>query len=47
MTYNGLGRRENAVMTAEKLTDTLKRLLGETHIRVFVIALDALCQNLG
>ncbi|KAI3218137.1 hypothetical protein DTO012A9_10256 [Penicillium roqueforti] len=42
MTYNGLGRRENAVMTAEKLTDTLKRLLGETHIRVFVIALDAL-----
>ncbi|KAJ6144069.1 hypothetical protein N7471_003522 [Penicillium samsonianum] len=42
MTYNALGRRENAVMTAEKLTDTLKRLLGETHIRVFGSALDAL-----
>ncbi|CAG7945963.1 unnamed protein product [Penicillium nalgiovense] len=42
MTYNALGRRENAVMTAEKLTDTLKRLLGETHIRVFGSVLDAL-----
>lgn len=42
MTYNALGRRENAVMTAEKLTETLKRLLGETHIRVFGSALDAL-----
>ncbi|KAF3013601.1 hypothetical protein E8E15_001425 [Penicillium rubens] len=42
MTYNALGRRENAVMTAEKLTDTLKRLLGETHIRVFGSVLDGL-----
>ncbi|KAJ5286574.1 hypothetical protein N7524_001880 [Penicillium chrysogenum] len=42
MTYNALGRRENAVMTAEKLTDTLKRLLGETHIRVFASVLDGL-----
>ena len=42
MTYSALGRRENAVMTAEKLTDTLKRLLGETHIRVFGSVLDAL-----
>ncbi|KAJ5815793.1 hypothetical protein N7447_008026 [Penicillium robsamsonii] len=42
MTYNALGRRENAVMTAEKLTDSLKRLLGETHIRVFGSVLDGL-----
>ncbi|KAK4861847.1 hypothetical protein LT330_003882 [Penicillium expansum] len=42
MTYNALGRRQNAVMTAEKLTDTLKRLVGETHIRVFGSALDTL-----
>jgi tetratricopeptide (TPR) repeat protein len=42
MTYNALGRRENAVMTAEKLTDSLKRLLGETHIRVFNSVLDGL-----
>ncbi|CAI7635986.1 unnamed protein product [Penicillium viridicatum] len=42
ITYNALGRRQNAVMTAEKLTDTLKRLLGETHIRVFGSVLDAL-----
>lgn len=42
MTYNALGRRENAVVTAEKLTDTLKRLLGETHIRVFGSVLDGL-----
>ncbi|QQK47419.1 Tetratricopeptide-like helical [Penicillium digitatum] len=40
--YNALGRRQNAVMTAEKLTDTLKRLLGETHIRVFGSVLDTL-----
>ncbi|KAJ5211396.1 Tetratricopeptide-like helical [Penicillium cf. griseofulvum] len=42
MTYNALGRRENAVMTAEKLTDSLKRLLGETHIRVFNSVMDGL-----
>ncbi|KAJ5793415.1 Tetratricopeptide-like helical [Penicillium paradoxum] len=42
MTYNALGRRDNAVMTAEKLTESLKRLLGETHIRVFSAALDTL-----
>ncbi|KAJ5956508.1 hypothetical protein N7501_010787, partial [Penicillium viridicatum] len=42
ITYNALGRRQNAVMTAEKLTDTLKRLLGETHIRVFGSVLDTL-----
>lgn len=42
ITYNALGRRQNAVTTAEKLTDTLKRLLGETHIRVFGSVLDAL-----
>lgn len=40
--YHSLGRRENAVMAAEKLTETLKRLLGETHIRVFASALDTL-----
>ncbi|KAF4770142.1 hypothetical protein HAV15_012043 [Penicillium sp. str.  len=42
ITYNALGRRQNAVTTAEKLTDTLKRLLGETHVRVFGSVLDAL-----
>lgn len=42
MAYNELKRRENAIMTAEKLVDTLKRLLGENHIRVFWAALDAL-----
>lgn len=42
MTYNALGRREKAVMSAEKLTSTLKTLLGETHIRVFASALDTL-----
>lgn len=42
MTYNAMGRREKAVMTAEKLTNTLKTLLGETHIRVFSSALNAL-----
>ncbi|OQD89520.1 hypothetical protein PENANT_c002G03865 [Penicillium antarcticum] len=41
-TYHSLGRRENAIMAAEKLTETLKRLLGETHIRVFASALDTL-----
>lgn len=42
ITYNALGRRQNAVMTAEKLTGTLKHLLGETHIRVFGSMLDTL-----
>ena len=42
MAYNNLNRRENAIMTAEKLTETLKRLLGENHIRVFASALDML-----
>lgn len=42
LTYNALGRRENAVMTSEKLTQTLTRLFGETHIRVFASALDTL-----
>lgn len=42
MAYNELKRRENAIMTAEKLVDTLKRLLEENHIRVFWAALDAL-----
>jgi tetratricopeptide (TPR) repeat protein len=42
MAYNALGRRENAVMNSEKLTNTLKRLLGETHIRVFSSILDTL-----
>lgn len=40
--YHSLGRRENAIVAAEKLTETLKRLLGETHIRVFASALDTL-----
>ena len=42
MAYNSLGRRENAIMNAEKLTATLKRLLGETHIRVICSILDQL-----
>ncbi|CAG8236727.1 unnamed protein product [Penicillium olsonii] len=42
MTYIALGRQEKAVMTSEKLTQTLQNLLGETHIRVFASALDTL-----
>lgn len=42
VSYNCLRRRENAIMTSEKLTETLKRLLGETHIRVFGAQLDTL-----
>lgn len=42
MAYNALGRRENAISTAEKLTDSYKRLLGDNHIRVFRAALDML-----
>lgn len=42
MAYNALNRRESAIMTAEKLTESLKRLLGENHIRVFWAALDTL-----
>lgn len=42
MAYNALNRRESAIMTAEKLTDTLKRLLGENHVRVFWALLDTL-----
>lgn len=40
--YNGLNRRDNALATAEKITETLKRLLGENHIRVFGAVLDTL-----
>lgn len=42
MAYNGLSRRENAIMTAQTLTESLKRLLGDNHIRVFAAALDTL-----
>lgn len=42
MAYNGLNRRENALMTAEKITETYKRLLGDNHIRVFAAILDTL-----
>lgn len=42
MAYNSLGRRENAIGTAEKLTESYKRLLGDNHVRVFVVALDML-----
>jgi tetratricopeptide (TPR) repeat protein len=42
MAYNALGRQENAVKNSEKLTNILKRLLGETHIRVFSSILDTL-----
>lgn len=42
MAYNALDRRESAIITAEKLTGSLKRLLGENHIRVFWALLDAL-----
>ncbi|KAJ5623510.1 hypothetical protein N7490_012115, partial [Penicillium lividum] len=42
MAYNGLNRRENALMTAEKIAETYKRLLGENHIRVFAAILDTL-----
>ena len=42
MAYNALGRRENAVSTAEKPTDSCKRLLEDNHIRVFGVALDML-----
>lgn len=40
--YNNLNRRDNAIMTAEKLIESLKRLLGENHIRVFAAGLDML-----
>ncbi|KAJ5730453.1 Tetratricopeptide-like helical [Penicillium malachiteum] len=40
--YNGLHRRANALMTAEKIAETMKRLLGENHIRVFGAILDTL-----
>ncbi|KAJ5692770.1 Tetratricopeptide-like helical [Penicillium macrosclerotiorum] len=42
MAYNSLNRRESALMTAEKLTNSIKRLLGDNHIRVFAAALDQL-----
>ncbi|KAJ6112263.1 hypothetical protein N7523_008324 [Penicillium sp. IBT 18751x] len=42
MAYNLLSRRENAVLTAQNLTESLKRLLGDNHIRVFAAALDTL-----
>jgi tetratricopeptide (TPR) repeat protein len=42
MAYSALNRRESAIITAEKLTESLKRLLGENHIRVFWALLDAL-----
>ncbi|KAJ6114387.1 hypothetical protein N7486_000165 [Penicillium sp. IBT 16267x] len=42
LAYNGLNRRENALMTAEKITETYKRLLGDNHIRVFAAILDTL-----
>lgn len=42
MAYNALNRRESALTTAEKLTDTLKRLLGDNHVRVFRAFLDTL-----
>ncbi|KAJ5887046.1 uncharacterized protein N7473_009720 [Penicillium subrubescens] len=42
MAYNALNRRESAIITAEKLTDSLKRLLGDNHVRVFWALLDAL-----
>jgi tetratricopeptide (TPR) repeat protein len=42
MTYSALGRREDAIVNSEKLTNTLKRLLGDTHIRVFSSVLDTL-----
>ncbi|CAG7940614.1 unnamed protein product [Penicillium salamii] len=42
MTYNALGRREKAILTAEKLTETVQSLLGEKHIRVFSSALNTL-----
>ncbi|KAJ5119213.1 hypothetical protein N7526_010850 [Penicillium atrosanguineum] len=42
MAYNCLSRRENAILTAQNLTESLKRLLGDNHIRVFAAALDTL-----
>lgn len=42
MAYNGLGRRENAITTAEKLTQSLEHLLGGNHIRAFGSTLDLL-----
>ncbi|KAJ5651781.1 hypothetical protein N7507_009207 [Penicillium longicatenatum] len=42
LAYNGLKRRENALMTAEKIAETYKRLLGENHIKVFAAILDTL-----
>lgn len=42
MAQNFLNHRENAIMTVEKLIESLKRLLGENHIRVFAAGLDML-----
>ncbi|KAJ5220430.1 hypothetical protein N7468_009634 [Penicillium chermesinum] len=42
LAYNGLGRREHAVATAESLAENYKRLLGDNHILVFAAILDAL-----
>lgn len=38
--YKALRRRDNAIMTAEKLQQSLERLLGNKHIRVFASRLD-------
>jgi tetratricopeptide (TPR) repeat protein len=42
MAYNGLVRRKNAILIAEKLTESLKHLLGDNHIRVYSSVLDTL-----
>ncbi|KAJ5668626.1 uncharacterized protein N7477_007196 [Penicillium maclennaniae] len=42
MAYNCLSPRENAVVTAQNLTESLKRLLGDNHVRIFAAALDTL-----
>ncbi|KAJ5153538.1 uncharacterized protein N7482_010016 [Penicillium canariense] len=42
LAYNALNRRESAIMTAEKLTETLNRLVGDNHIRFYWALLDAL-----
>ena len=42
LAYNLLGRKDSAVQAAKKLTDSLRRLLGEKHIRVISAVLDTL-----
>ncbi|KAE8349594.1 lipa and NB-ARC domain protein [Aspergillus coremiiformis] len=40
--YSSVGRREEGIATAERRTTSLKRLLGETHIKTYASILDTI-----